>query len=74
MGFHAGIAKIYKKLIEELVEKESKILLPLLTGKLEVEEIARILEAVTPIINTMLGLMHKKEIKNTIKHYRSQFH
>jgi len=73
MGFHAGIAKIYKKLIEELVEKESRIFLQLLSGKLEIEEIARILESVTPIINTMLGLMHKKEIKHTTTRYRSQY-
>ena len=73
MGFHASIAKIYKKLIEELVEKESRILLPLLAGKLEVEEIARILDNVTPIINTMISLMHKKEIKNTTRRYRAQF-
>lgn len=73
LGFHASIAKIYKELIAKLVEKESKILLPLLTGKLEVEEIARILETITPIINTMLGIMHKKEILSTTKRYRSEF-
>lgn len=69
MGFDASIAKMYKKVIEELVEKESRILLRLLTGKLDAGEIAGILKTITPIINTMIGVMHKKEIKNITKRY-----
>ncbi|MBC2717083.1 MAG: MerR family transcriptional regulator [Desulfobacteraceae bacterium] len=69
LGFHIGFAKIHKEFIRKLVDEESKVFLRLLTGKLEIEKIAEILEAVTPIINTMLGIMHKKEIENTIKWY-----
>lgn len=69
LGFHIGIAKIHKKFIEKLVEEESKIFLRLLTGKLEIGKLAKILETVTPIVNTVLGIMHKKEIQNTIKWY-----
>jgi len=69
LGFHVSIIKVYKEIIEKLVEKESKIFTPLLTGKFEIEKIAEILDTVTPIVNTMLGIMHKKEIENTIKRY-----
>lgn len=69
VGFHIGIVKIYKKFIEELVEKESRIILPLFTGKLEVKELAGILETITPVVNTFIGIMHKKEIKNLTKRY-----
>ena len=69
LGFHVSIAKIYKELVEKLVEKESKILLRLLTGKLDTEEIAGILETITPVVNTMIQIMHNKEIKNMTKRY-----
>jgi DNA-binding transcriptional MerR regulator len=69
LGFDVSIIKVYKKVIEELVERESKIFTPLLTGKFEIEKIAEILETVTPIVNTMISIMHKKEIENTIKRY-----
>ncbi|MBW1892318.1 MAG: MerR family transcriptional regulator [Deltaproteobacteria bacterium] len=69
LGFHINIVKIYKELIKKLVERESKILIRLLAGKLEVGEIAGILETIIPTINTMLGIMHKKEIKNTTMWY-----
>lgn len=68
-GFHVSIIKVYKKIIETLVESESKIFTPLLTGKLKTDQIAEILETVTPIVNTMINIMHKKEIENTIKRY-----
>jgi DNA-binding transcriptional MerR regulator len=69
LGFPVSIVKTYRKFISKLVEEESRLITRLLTEKLEVEEIAEILETVTPIINTMLGIMHRKEIKNTTRWY-----
>lgn len=69
LGFHVSIIKVYKKIIETLVERESKIFTPLLTGKFKTDQIAEMLETVTPIVNTMINIMHRKEIENTIKRY-----
>jgi DNA-binding transcriptional MerR regulator len=69
LGFHIGLTKIHIEFIRKLVEEESKLFIKLITGKLEIEKIAEILEATTPIVNTILGILHKKEIKNTIKLY-----
>ena len=56
-------------MIRKLAEEEGKIIAKKLTGKLSTDEIAEMIEKVTPLINTVIGILHKKEIQNTIKWY-----
>lgn len=69
LGFTVDLAGTFSELIGRFVEEESRVLTQLLTGKLEVEEIATILKKVIPIVNTMLGIVHRKEIRNTTSRY-----
>lgn len=72
LGFDLEIAVIHQNTIRKLAEEEGKVIATRLTGKFNVDEIARMIEKITPVINTMIGIMHKKEIENTTKWYALQ--
>jgi DNA-binding transcriptional MerR regulator len=67
LGFDMKVFKLHKEMIENLVAEEAKYLLDRLAGKEETENIIRLIEQATPLINTMMGLIHKRLISDAFR-------
>ncbi len=73
LGFDFGLALIYKNALRKLAEEEGKLIAQKLTGKMDIDDIAGMIEKITPVVNILLGIFHKKEIENTTKWYALQY-
>lgn len=74
LGFDMKILKIHRDMLEELVDEEAKYILGRLAGKEDTEKIVHLVEEATPLLNTMMGLIHRRliikafsDITNTLK-------
>ncbi len=73
LGLDVIYMKIPRELIRLLVEEEAKILTGLVSGKVPAAKIAGMVEEATSILNTMMGVMHKKLIVETTSKYSLEF-
>lgn len=73
LGFDVNIMKFHRELMERLVQEEAKILTSRVSGKVEAGNIAKMVEEATAIVNTMMGLMHKKLIVEITSKYTLEF-
>jgi len=72
LGFHIDILKIHKHMIDLLVEEEARALTRRVSGKIPIDKIAQMVEEMVPIMNTFIGILHKRSIKETTERYRSE--
>jgi len=73
LGFDASILKVHMELLELLVKEEARILTNRVTGKVPLQEIAVMVEEATAILNTIIGVLHKKLILKTVKALTDDF-
>jgi hypothetical protein len=69
----ANILKLHHDLMRILVEEEAKILTSRVTGKIPVQKLPAMVEEATVILNTIMGLFHKKLIVETTRRYTLEF-
>jgi DNA-binding transcriptional MerR regulator len=73
LGFIAETLKPHRELMERLVEEETKIMLNRTLGKITVDEMVKMVEEGTMVLNTMIGLIRKRLILKTVKEYAAAF-
>ncbi len=67
LGFEADVLKPHFEMIQALVEKETEILVKRTAGKINREEMIRMVEGGAAAINTMMGIIHKRLILDMVK-------
>ncbi len=73
LGFTAETLKPHRDLMEQLVEEETKIMLTRTLGSITVEEMVKMVEDGTTVLNTMIGLIRKRLILKTVKEYAAAY-
>lgn len=73
MGWHGEVLSVYRDFLQRLVEEEAKILMSRVSGKVTVEKLTRMIEEGTVILNSVIGLIRKKLIVETVGRYSSEF-
>ncbi len=73
MGWDGEIFSVYRDFLQRLVEEEAKILMSGVSGKVGVEELTKMVEEGTLILNHIIGLIRKKLIVETVRRYASEF-
>ncbi len=73
LGFDAEVLKPHRELMERLVSEEVKIMLSRTLGKITVDEMVRMVEEGSQVLNTMIGLIHRRLILETVRKYASEF-
>ncbi|MFO7558257.1 MAG: MerR family transcriptional regulator [Desulfobacterales bacterium] len=73
LGFDIELIKVHKEMIDRLVEEEAKILTSRVSGKINPETIAKMIGEAIPILNTIIGIVHKKSILDTTRRYTMEF-
>ena len=73
LGFDASVLVIHRELLERLVVEEAKILTSRVSTKVEVEKLVKMVEEGTTVLNTMIGIIHKRLILETAKKYAAEF-
>lgn len=73
MGWDGEVFSIYRDFLERLVEEEAKVLLSGASGRIGVDRLTKMVEDGTVILNTMIGLIRKKLIVETVKRYSAEF-
>jgi DNA-binding transcriptional MerR regulator len=69
----ANVLKVHHDLLRILVEEEARLLTSRVTGKVPVQRIPAMVEEATAILNTIMGLFHKKLIVETARKYTLEF-
>jgi hypothetical protein len=73
LGFDPSVLLIHKEALERLVAEEAKFLAHRVTGKLDIKEVIRMVEEGTAIGNTMISVIRKKLIVETVRRYAAEF-
>ena len=73
LGFAPGDFSAYRAVMGTLVEEETKIMLKRTFGKISVDEMVHMVEEGTPVLNTIIGLIRKRFILETVKKYAAAF-
>jgi DNA-binding transcriptional MerR regulator len=69
LGFDASVIVVHRELLERLVEEEARILTSRASGKVEAEKLIKMVEEGTTVLNTMIGIIHKRLMLETTKKY-----
>ena len=72
-GFDVEIMRTHLELMERMVDEEARVLTSRLSGKVDVDEIIRLVEEAVPLLNTMIGLIHKRLIIQTTRRFAEAF-
>ncbi len=73
MGWDGQVFSLYRDFLQRLVEEEAKILMSGVAGKVGVEKLTKMVEEGTIILNSMIGLIRKKLIVETVRRYTTEF-
>jgi DNA-binding transcriptional MerR regulator len=73
LGFAPEDFIAYRELMAKLVEEETKIMLKRTLGRISVDQMVQMVEEGTPVLNTIIGLIRKKLILETVKKYAAAF-
>jgi DNA-binding transcriptional MerR regulator len=73
LGFTAETLKPHRDLMERLVEEETKTMLSRTLGKISVDDMVKMVEEGTMVLNTMIGLIRKRLILITVKEYAAAY-
>lgn len=72
MGWDGAVLSVYRDFLQRLVEEEAKILMSGVAGKVGVDKLTKMVEEGTIILNSMIGLIRKKLIVETVKRYSDE--
>jgi len=73
LGFDTSILRTHIRLLELLVKEEARILTSRVTGKVPLPQVAAMVEEATAILNSIIGVLHKKLILQTVKGFTDEF-
>jgi len=73
LGFAPEDFGSYRELMGRLVEEETKIMLKRTLGKITIDEMVHMVEEGTPVLNTIIGLIRKRLILETVRTYAAAF-
>jgi DNA-binding transcriptional MerR regulator len=73
MGWDGTIFSVYRDFLQRLVEEEAKILMSGVVGRVGVEKLTKMVEDGTMIMNSIIGLIRKKLIVETVRRYTAEF-
>jgi DNA-binding transcriptional MerR regulator len=73
LGFAPEDFTAYRVFMETLVAEETKIMLKRTLGRISVDEMVHMVEEGTPVLNTIIGLIRKRLILETVKKYAASF-
>ena len=73
LGFDASILRTHWDLMKIIVEEEAKILTSRVSGRVPVQNLPAMIEDAATILNTIIGLFHKKIIVGVAKKYAIEF-
>jgi DNA-binding transcriptional MerR regulator len=73
LGFGPEVLTPHRELMERLVEEETRIMMDRIMGKINVDEMVRMVEEGAQVLNTMIGLIHKRLILETVRTYAAAF-
>ncbi|MEW6443050.1 MAG: MerR family transcriptional regulator [bacterium] len=75
LGFDAGMLAVHRDLLKLLVDEEAKLLASRVSGQVNVMDlnVPRMVEEGTQLLNTMMGLIHKRLIVETVERYTVEF-
>ncbi len=65
LGFDMRVLKIHRDMLENLVAEEAKYMLDRLVGIEDTSKILKLIEEAVPLLNTIMGLLHKRLINET---------
>ncbi len=73
MGWDGAIFSVYRDFLQRLVEEEAKILMSGVAGRVGVDKLTKMVEEGTIILNSVIGLIRKKLIVETVSRYTAEF-
>lgn len=73
LGFAPADFLPYREWMGTLVKEETKIMMKRTLGRISVDEIVNMVEEGTPVLNTIIGLIRKRLILETVRNYASVF-
>jgi DNA-binding transcriptional MerR regulator len=73
LGFAPEDFTPYREFMSSLVEEETKIMMKRTLGRITVDEMVQMVEEGTPVLNTIIGLIRKRFILETVRKYASAF-
>ena len=73
LGLDPTLFTIHRDSLERIVMEEAKKLTTQVAGKVPMKQLIKIVEEGTTITNTMIGVIHKKLIVETVKKYAAEF-
>lgn len=73
LGFRPEIFALHRKWLEVLVAEEGRILAEKVAGKIQPDDMVRMVEEGTAVSNVMLGLIRKRLIVETVRKYAAEF-
>ena len=73
LGFAPEDFATYRELMGKMVEEETKIMLKRTFGRISVDEMVHMVEEGTPVLNTIIGLIRKRLILETVRTYAAAF-
>jgi DNA-binding transcriptional MerR regulator len=73
LGFAPEDFTPYRKFMSSLVEEETKIMMKRTLGRITVDQMVKMVEEGTPVLNTIIGLIRKRLILETVRKYASAF-
>jgi DNA-binding transcriptional MerR regulator len=73
LGFAPEDFSAYRESTAKMVEEETKIMMKRTLGKISVDEMVHMVEEGTPVLNTIIGLIRKRLILETVKNYAAAF-
>lgn len=73
LGFHPEIFALHRQYLEVLVAEEGRILAEKVAGRIDPDEVVRMVEEGAAISNVMLGLIRKRLIAETVRKYAEEF-
>jgi DNA-binding transcriptional MerR regulator len=73
LGFTPEDFSAYRKLMGRMVEEETKIMLKRTLGRITIDEMVHMVEEGTPVLNTIIGLIRKRLILETVRTYAAAF-
>jgi len=73
LGFAPEDFSAYRELMTKLVEEETKIMMKRTLSRVTIDEMVHMVEEGTPILNTIIGLIRKRIIVETVRNYAAAF-
>jgi DNA-binding transcriptional MerR regulator len=73
LGFGPEVLAPHRELLERLVDEETKIMMDRTLGKITIDDMVHMVEEGSAVLNTMIGIIHKQLMRETVKNYAAAY-